>query len=88
MNKREFTAARDWRIRNELTVDRLSEAIGYAPEVIYAHERLGRYEPNTGRPRSRKVEPPKPWAWQRYKRACGDLDAELNGREKGKVFAW
>lgn len=85
----EYTKAREWRIRNKLSVDQLSAAIGYAPEVIYAHERHGSPpSEGRGRPRSRKVKPPTEFAWLRYKRVCGDLDAEMRGRKKGNVFSW
>lgn len=88
-DKAEFIKARDWRVRNELSINQLSEAVGFSPEVIYAHERQGKPELIVGRPRTRKKErAPTEFAWLRYKRVCGDLDAELNGRAKGKVFSW
>lgn len=89
MNKQEFGRARDWRIRNEMSPQQLADAIGYSPEVVYSHERLSGFDiEGAGRPRHRAVKLPKEWAWLRYKRACGDLDAELNGRKKGRTFSW
>ena len=87
-DKTEFDRAQEWRIRNELTIARLAEAIGYSPEALYLFERRSSAPQPTGRPRQLPDPEIKPWVWLRYKRACGDLDAELNGRKKGKVFSW
>ena len=89
MTKDEAIKARDWRLRNELTPAQLADAIGFSIEVVYRHERLGGFEhKGAGRPRVHEEKAPKPWAWLHYKRACGDLDAELNGRKKGATFQW
>lgn len=88
IDPKEFVRAREWRMRNSLTPQQLSDAIGFSPEMVYKHERIGHPEGAVGRPRQHEATIPKDWAWLRYKRACGDLDAELNGREKGRVFEW
>jgi len=84
----EYEAARVWRERNGLTTEQLAGLIGYTKISIYWFER-GTTPPNrnaaSGNPSDRRI---KPWVWQRFKRACGDLDAELHGRRKGKVFDW
>lgn len=70
----EFDRARSWRTEAGLTVQQIADATGFSPESVYKFE-------------SRVYQTPA-YAWLRYKRACGDLDAELNGRKKGEVFAW
>ena len=88
--KIEFERAREWRLRLGLTPQQLSEAIGFSPEIVYNYERIATPQPDgvRGRPRTRKAGPVNEFAWIRYKRACGDLDAELHGRKKGVTFAW
>lgn len=87
--KAEATRAREWRLRNELTPQQLADAIGFSPEIVYRHERLAGFDvEGAGRPRLHEEKAPKPWVWLRYKRACGDLDAELHGRKKGSTFQW
>lgn len=76
----EFGKAKAWRLKLELNPTQLSEALGYSIESIYLNER-------GAVPKGRKHQI-QPWTWLRYKRACGDLDAELNGRKKGRVFEW
>ena len=80
VSKAEFERARNWRCRRTLTPKQLSDAIGYSVESIYLFER--------GAVPAGRLKPIQPWTWLRYKRACGDLDAELFGRAKGKSFAW
>lgn len=66
----------------------LAEHIGYTRMSIYWFER-GETPPlrnaKSGNENDRAI---KPWIWQRYRRTCGDLDAELRGRKKGARFAW
>lgn len=85
---KEHEKARAWRIRIKLKPEELAERIGYTRMSIYWFER-GQTPPNrnakSGNAADREV---KPWIWQRYKRACGDLDAEMFGRKKGVRFDW
>jgi hypothetical protein len=77
--------AKAWRERLGLTQQQLAEVTGYSRESVHWFEkgcRPPRPKQDTG------GTPHEPWVFLRYKRACGDLDAELNGREKGRVFAW
>ena len=76
----EFKKAKAWRERRGLTVQQLSESIGYSAESIYLNER--------GAVPKGRTKPIQPWTWLRYKRACGDLNAELFGRKKGETFQW
>lgn len=76
----EFQKAKAWRVRIDLSVQQLSDAIGFSPEAVYLFER-GAVPPG-------RTKPIQPWTWLRYKRACGDLDAELFGRKKGETFQW
>jgi len=80
---KEHVKASDWRIRHELSQKELGERIGYNRTTISWFE-IGRNAPTPNRKGTRiKAE-----VWQRYKRACGDLDAELNGRKAGERFDW
>lgn len=84
----EFNKAKAWRETLGLTPEQLAEKIGYTRMSIYWFER-GETPPNrnaksgNGNDRTHK-----PWVWMRYKRACGDYDAEINGRKKGEKFKW
>lgn len=84
----EHSKARAWRIRNGMTPDQLAELTGYTRASIYWFER-GETPPlrnaKGGNPDDRKH---KPWVLQRYRRACGDLDAEMHGRKRGVKFQW
>lgn len=88
MESGENIQARTWRERNGLTTERLAELVGYTRMSIYWFER-GVTPPNrnakSGNAKDREI---KPWVWQRYRRACGDIDAVMNGREKGQEFKW
>lgn len=84
----EHKKARAWRERLGLTPEQLATQLGYTRMSIYWFER-GETPPNrnakSGNAGDRSI---KPWIWQRYKRTCGDLDAELFGRKKGSKFEW
>ena len=80
MLKSEFARAKAWREKLGMTPQQLGDALGYSIETIYLMER--------GAVPKGRTKPIQPWTWLRYKRACGDLDAELNGRKKGRVFGW
>lgn len=84
----EHEKARAWREKLELSAEQLAGHIGYTRISIYWFER-GETPPQrnakSGNPNDRRH---KPWVWERYKRACGDLDAELFGRKKGVRFDW
>lgn len=77
----EHEKARRWRANHQLTPEKLAELTGYSVSAIYWFER-GETPP------SRHVSATKgkitPWVWQRYKRACEGVDAELSGRK----FKW
>jgi hypothetical protein len=59
----------------KLSHDQLAELTGYSSRAIYAFE-----QGTNGR-----GKPHKAWAWQRYRRACQGVDAELIGRRR---FNW
>jgi len=84
----EHEKARAWRVRLGLSPEELAEHIGYTRMSIYWFER-GQTPPNrnakSGNAADRAI---KPWVWLRYKRACGDLDAQIRGRKKGVRFDW
>ena len=84
----EHAKARAWRERIGMTPEQLAEHIGYTRMSIYWFER-GETPPQRnakgGNPDDRAH---KPWVWMRYRRACGDLDAQMFGRKKGRTFAW
>jgi transcriptional regulator with XRE-family HTH domain len=83
-----YAKAKAWRLRLGLTPEQLEKLTGYATVTIYWFER-GETPPrrNTkgGNTNDRRI---KEWVWLRYQRACGDVDAEINGRQPGKKFAW
>ena len=84
----QYEKAKAWRERIGLSKEELGEAIGYTAISIYWFDR-GETPPNrrakSGRANERHISD---WVFQRYKRACGDLDAELFGRKKGTRFDW
>lgn len=88
MQSDEHKAARAWRERVGLSAAELADKVGYTRMSIYWFER-GETPPNrnskSGNAADRSI---KPWVWQRYRRACGDVDAEMFGREKGQEFKW
>lgn len=89
ISKAEFEKARAWRLRVKLTQRQLADATGFSPEMIYKYDRMAAPpSPGRGRPRTRKPEAINVHAWLRYKRVCGDLDAEMNGRKRGVSFNW
>jgi DNA-binding XRE family transcriptional regulator len=71
--KKEFDAARAWRLARGLSVDQLAELTGYARETIYVYERGGHQN-----------QPIQPWVWLRYKSSCAGVEAELQGSK----FEW
>lgn len=73
----EHEQARAWRKARGLNVKQLADLTGYSIESIYCFERGVASSAGTG--------PVKPWVWQRYKRACSGLDAELRS---GLKFEW
>lgn len=83
----EHAKSTKWRERLGLSKDELSKRTGYSCEAIYWFER-GETPPNRNAKSGSKSREQKPWVWQRYKRACGDVDAEINGRKKGEIFKW
>lgn len=85
---KEHQKAKAWRERLEMSPEELAEKVGYTRMSIYWFER-GETPPNrnakSGNAADRQI---KPWVMQRYRRACGDLDAEMRGRKKGVKFEW
>jgi transcriptional regulator with XRE-family HTH domain len=80
--------AKAWRLRLGLTSEQLEKLTGYTAITIYWFER-GETPPRRndkgGNANDRRI---KDWVFQRYERACGDVDAEINGRVKGEKFKW
>lgn len=83
----EHTKALKWREKRELSRERLSELTGYSPVTIWWMEQ-GLVPPKRNAKSGSESREIKPWVWHRYKRACGDVDAEINGRKKGEIFKW
>lgn len=83
-----YDKAKAWRMRLGLSPEQLEALIGYATVTIYWFER-GETPPrrNTkgGNTHDRRI---KDWVFLRYQRACGDVDAEINGRQAGDKFKW
>lgn len=71
----EFEKARAWRRARALSVERLSELSGYAPETIYLMERGV----------NANSEPVSEFAWHRYRNVCAGVDAQIRS---GIVFDW
>lgn len=77
--------AKIWRERMGFTQQSLSELTGYSTASIHFFER-GCKPPRPGQ--NEAGEAIEAWVFLRYKRACGDVDAEINGRQKGRSFSW
>jgi hypothetical protein len=73
-----------WMKRNGLDRHVLADMTGWTAQSIYWY---CRGTTPAGKNREAGVEI-KPWAWNRFRRACGDVDAEMNGRKKGGRFEW
>lgn len=78
VTQNERQRAKHWRESHGWTFDALAELTGFGPRIIRWYE-IGLDTRNL---------PLKPWLWHRYKRICGDIDAEIHGRKKGKAFDW
>ena len=82
----EHARASQWAEANGFTGtagrERLSELTGYSGLSIWWFFK-GQVPPSRGAKRK-----PKPWVWLRFKRACGDIDAEIRGRKAGSRFDW
>jgi len=83
----EHTRAAAWAERSNLDRDRLAELTGYAALTIYWFFR-GETPPHRNAKSGSKSRKTKAWVWLRFKRACGDVDAEINGRKAGQRFDW
>lgn len=84
----EHERAKAWAQRCQITAAHLSKLTGYAEISLYWFWR-GETPPErnakSGRGKDRSI---RPWVWLRFKRACGDVDAELTGRKRGQRFDW
>lgn len=78
---REHDKAKRWRTRRGLTIAQLAEMTGYGVRACNWMER-GLSPPNATRSKPAAVAP---WVWQRYKRACAGVEAQL---QSGKPFNW
>lgn len=80
--------AKAWRLRLGLAPDQLERLTGYTAITIYWFER-GETPPRRNAKGGNETDREhKEWVWLRYQRACGDVDAEINGRVKGEKFKW
>lgn len=84
----EHAKARAWRERNGMTPEQLAHQTGYTRVSVYWFERGETPPQRNVKSGNADDRDHKPWVLQRYKRACGDLDAELHGRKRGVKFAW
>lgn len=85
---REHAKAKAWAARHGFTQKEVADLTGYAPgAVFWFFKGLTPPQRNakSGNEADRQI---KPWVWMRFKRACGDVDAEINGRKKGERFDW
>lgn len=79
----EAARARAWRLKQNLTVDALSELSGYSVSAIFWMEKgLSPPQPHRGRSTSRSVNP---YAFQRYRRVCHSVQTQIRS---GKPFDW
>lgn len=80
--------AKAWRLRLGFSLEQLEKLTGYTAITIYWFER-GETPPKRnakgGNENDRAI---KEWVWLRWQNACGNVDAELHGRGKGKKFRW
>lgn len=76
----EHLQAQAWRRKHNLTPQQLSALTGYSTISIYWFER-GETPPGRGN----NSRAPKEWVWNRYKKACAGVEAELRS---GKEFKW
>lgn len=83
----EYEKLRRWRERLGLSHEELAAKLGYSRECIYWHER-GITPPRNFKNANRTDRSIDPVVWQRFKRTCGDLDAETYGRKPGGKFKW
>jgi hypothetical protein len=83
-----YQKAKAWRTKRELTCKQLAELTGYTEITIYWFERGVTPPQRNGKSGNAADRGHKDWVFQRYKRACGDVDAELVGRKKGEHFDW
>lgn len=77
----EFTKAKAWREKHELTPEQLSERTGYSVSAIYWFERGITPPSRNKKANDRSIAE---WVWQRYRAACAGVDAEIAGRK----FRW
>jgi len=80
--------ARAWREKLGYSQKDLERATGYSENSIYWFERgctPPKRNSKAGDPADREI---KEWVFQRYMRACGDVDAEIRGRLPGEKFKW
>ncbi len=78
----EIRRARQWRESLNLSTTQLGAHIGLSRLAIDYYEK-GHMPPKAG-----QVSPIPDIIWHRYRRLCGDLDAQVRGRRKGEVFRW
>ena len=74
-----------WLDKNGLSLTELSERTGYAYQTVWWFTQGKTPPKRNADEKDRRI---KDWVWLRFKRACGDVDATLNGRNKGDEFAW
>lgn len=79
----EFEAAKAWRIRRNLTMQELSDQIGYSLSAVSWFERgeVPPLEPG------RKPKPVSPRAWMRYRLLCELVERRLRTPQM-KEFTW
>ena len=79
----EFEAAKAWRFKRGLTMEELSQQIGYSVPAVSWFER-GLVPPiEVGR----KPKPVSPRAWHRYKMLCSAVEYKLR-QPNAKEFQW
>lgn len=83
----EHHRAAAWAELNGLTAESLSKLTGYSAITLYWFFR-GETPPLRNIKSGSSSRRIKAWVWQRFKRACGDVDATIHGRQAGKQFDW
>lgn len=78
----ELRKARLWRESLNLSTAELGAHIGLSRLAI------DYYEKGTMPPKAGKLPVVQERIWFRYRRLCGDLDAQVRGRKKGEQFQW
>lgn len=77
----EYQKARAWAEKHDLSAQQVADLTGYGVRAVHWFW-SGQSPPNGTRAKAGKISP---WVFQRFKRACQGVDAQLRSR---KEFNW